>query len=67
MFNNDFLYITKVFLCYFDILLFYSNCVLYSLYVLFQSLLSMESAKEKENKKLNEEILELLTKPTAKV
>ena len=27
----------------------------------------MESAKEKENKKLNEEILELLTKPTAKV
>jgi hypothetical protein len=41
--------------------------VLYSLYVLFQSLLSMESAKEKENKKLNEEILELLTKPTAKV
>lgn len=31
-----------------------------------ESLLSMESAKEKENKKLNEEILELLDKPTAK-
>lgn len=31
-----------------------------------ESLLSMQSAKEKENKKLNEEILDLLTKPTAK-
>ena len=27
----------------------------------------MQSAKEKENKKLNEEILQLLSKPTAKV
>ncbi len=27
----------------------------------------MESAKEKENKKLNDEILELLSQPTAKV
>ncbi|KAI0213123.1 N6-adenosine-methyltransferase catalytic subunit [Lamellibrachia satsuma] len=31
-----------------------------------ESLLSMQSAKEKENKKLNEEILQLLSKPTAK-
>ncbi|XP_013403912.1 N6-adenosine-methyltransferase catalytic subunit [Lingula anatina] len=31
-----------------------------------ESLLSMQSAKERENKKMNEEILELLTKPTAK-
>ena len=27
----------------------------------------MNSAKEKENKKLNDEILQLLSKPTAKV
>ena len=27
----------------------------------------MQSAKEKENKKLNEEILQLLSKPTTKV
>ena len=27
----------------------------------------MESAKEKENKKLNDEILQLLSQPTAKV
>ncbi len=32
-----------------------------------QNLLSMESAKEKENKKLNDEILHLLSQPTAKV
>lgn len=36
-------------------------------FVSSQSLLSMETAKEKENKRVNEEILELLTKPTAKV
>ncbi|XP_074645216.1 N(6)-adenosine-methyltransferase catalytic subunit METTL3-like [Tubulanus polymorphus] len=31
-----------------------------------ESLLSMQSSKERENKKLNEEILQLLSKPTAK-
>ncbi|XP_064611225.1 N6-adenosine-methyltransferase subunit METTL3-like [Liolophura sinensis] len=33
---------------------------------LIESLLSMQSAKERENKKLSEEILSLLSKPTAK-
>jgi mRNA (2'-O-methyladenosine-N6-)-methyltransferase len=32
----------------------------------FQSLLSMPSIREKENKKVGEEILDLLSKPTAK-
>jgi len=32
-----------------------------------QSLLSSQSAKERESKKLSEEILSLLSKPTAKV
>lgn len=39
-------------------------CYRYFVYV--QSLLAMPSTKEKESKKLGEEILDLLSKPTAK-
>ena len=39
----------------------------YIAYLVFlQSLLSMPSIREKENKKVGEEILDLLSKPTAK-
>ena len=37
------------------------------IYIWCQSLLSMESAKQRESKKLTDEILQLLSKPTAKV
>lgn len=44
-----------------------SNYFLSSLYFcLFQSLLAMPSIREKESKKVGEEILDLLSKPTAK-
>ena len=47
----------------------FNRCTLSSkscLIISLQNLLSMESAKEKENKKLNDEILQLLSQPTAK-
>ena len=50
-----------------DLILFFFMHSPNIVHLWFQSLLSMQSAKEKENKKLNEEILQLLSKPTAKV
>lgn len=40
------------------------NCIRF--FSCHQSLLSMPSIREKENKKVGEEILDLLSKPTAK-
>ena len=43
----------------------FSNYALFYTYP--QSLLSMDSAKQRESKKMSDEILQLLSKPTAKV
>lgn len=44
----------------------YSNFVIFFANNYFQSLLSKPSTREKQNKQVGEEILELLSKPTAK-
>lgn len=47
---------------------FFSDWIFYIMIIVFylQSLLSMPSTREKQNKQVGEEILELLSKPTAK-
>jgi len=46
---------------------FFLSLSIMDVLMLQQSLLSSQSAKERESKKVSEEILSLLSKPTAKV